>query len=95
MESENRDSLPKWTVTKLTGGSITGEVVKFVEFDENERGKEMHDEPMVGRALIVDPHPIFLYKWMTTPIESIEESIPGERYKFNTKNSTYIVSKNK
>ncbi len=67
---------------------IGGSVVKFVEWDENGRFSKTHDEPAIGRSVILDPH-LFTYTWLTTEITSFEYE--GDVLKFDTKNSKYIL----
>lgn len=67
---------------------ITASVIKFIEWNENGTAKSSHDEPAVGRSIIVDPMILGNYKWMTTAItEIISET------KFKTENSTYTLFK--
>jgi hypothetical protein len=69
---------------------IEGLKIKFIEWDEDDRFKEMHDEPSIGMSLMIDPHP-FNYTWLTTVITSFSEE--GNILKFATKNSNYILEK--
>ena len=62
--------------------------IKFIEWNDDGTGKSVHDEPAIGRSIIVDPVNGLIYKWMTTQIvEILSES------KFKTKNSTYNIYK--
>jgi hypothetical protein len=69
---------------------IEGLKIKFIEWDEDDRFKEMHDEPSIGMSLMIDPHS-FNYTWLTTVITSFSEE--GDILKFATKNSNYILEK--
>ena len=80
------------TLTKKESGEIfRGEIVKFIEFDENGKFKAMHDKHQVGFSCIINPQ-YMNYTWMTTPItEIIEEGwdMQTDILVFKTKNSTY------
>lgn len=69
---------------------IGGSVVKFVEWAEDGRYSKVHDEPAIGRSVILDPH-LFTYTWLTTEITSFEYD--GDVLKFDTNNSKYILEK--
>ena len=74
------------------GLKIKGQVVLFVEFDENGRGKALHEKPEPGFALIVDKTPVS-YKWMTSEITEVMNF--SEKFmQFKTKNSEYTITKN-
>jgi hypothetical protein len=61
--------------------------VRWVEFDEDSKGKSLHEKPMVGYSLIMSPFS-FTFTWMTTTIvEIIEES--NNYLHFKTENSEY------
>ena len=63
--------------------------VMWLEFNEEGRFKSKHDEPAVGRSLMMSPF-TFSFTWQTTPItEIVASSEDGSYIKFNTKNSTY------
>lgn len=67
---------------------MTGSVIKFVEWNEDGSGKAVHDTPALGRSIVLDPHGLGLYKWMTTRItEIISET------EFKTENSIYMLHK--
>jgi hypothetical protein len=65
--------------------------VMWIEFGDNGFFKSKHDEPAIGRSLIMSPFNQF-FTWQTTVItEIIEEK---ENYvKFRTGNSTYELTK--
>ena len=72
----------------LTKESVS---VTWIEWDENSRGKAMHDNIAVGRSLLMSPFSI-AFTWQTTPVTEI--IIQEENFiKFNTKNSTYSLTK--
>lgn len=64
-------------------------VVKFIEWDKEGRGKALHDDIAVGRSMILEPNSLF-YAWLTTVITEIIENSDKE-IKFKTKNSTYTI----
>lgn len=67
---------------------MTGSVVKFIEWNENGVGGKAHDNPAVGRSIVLDPMNYGNYQWLTTEIiEIISET------EFKTKNSTYTLHK--
>jgi len=78
-----------YVLTRLEDNKqITASVIKFIEWNEDGTGKCSHDDPAIGRSIMVDPMVLGNYKWMTTPIiEIISET------KFKTKNSTYTLHK--
>jgi hypothetical protein len=65
-----------------------GDQVGWIEWGENGRYKQLHEEPAVGRSLILDPRSAPFYTWMTTTVTEIIQQ--SENYlKFKTGNSTY------
>jgi hypothetical protein len=67
--------------------------IQWVEFDENGRGKESHDNPMVGCSLLMSPFNAS-FTWMTTVVTEIIEE--RENYvHFKTENSEYILHYNR
>lgn len=69
---------------------LRGDIIKYIEWDEDRGFKELHDEPSIGRSIIVDPHRMS-YTWLTTVITSFSEE--NGVLKFTTKNSNYILEK--
>jgi hypothetical protein len=83
----------KYTLKRLNDGSINvGSKIGWIEWNEIgvATGKEIHDEPSIGRSLILNPHPVS-YTWLTTVITEIVEQKEGY-IKFTTKNSTYELT---
>lgn len=66
--------------------------IRWVEFDENSRGKELHKSPKVGYSLIMSPFGLS-FTWMTTPITEIIEERDNYTH-FKTENSEYILHYN-
>ena len=65
--------------------------VMWVEWNEEGRFKSKHDEPAVGRSLIMSPFNQF-FTWQTTTLTEIVEE--RENYiKFKTRNSNYELWK--
>lgn len=67
------------------------ERILWLEWNDDGRFKEKHDEPSVGLSLIMSPFNEF-FTWQTTPITEIVEQRDGY-IKFNTKNSVYTLLK--
>ena len=61
--------------------------VMWVEFKEDGTFKSKHDEPAIGRSLIMSPFNQF-FTWQTTIITEIVEE-RDDYIKFKTQNSTY------
>jgi hypothetical protein len=67
--------------------------VMWIEFNEQGTFKSKHDEPAVGRSLMMSPF-TFSFTWQTTSITEIIASSEDSSYiKFSTRNSTYELWK--
>lgn len=92
---ETEESEPQFIfkLVRTNDGLIRqGQTIKYVEWEGGigSKAKELHDEPAVGRSLILDPK--FSYNWLTTVITEIVEQ--KENYiKFKTQNSDYELFK--
>ena len=65
--------------------------VKWIEWNEDGTFKDKHDQPLVGRSLIMSPFSQ-AFTWQTTVVTEIVEQ--REDYvKFKTENSSYELSK--
>ena len=65
--------------------------VMWIEFNEQGTFKSKHDEPAVGRSLMMSPF-TFSFTWQTTSVTEIVEE--REDYiKFKTRNSNYELFK--
>ena len=65
--------------------------VMWIEFNEQGTFKSKHDEPAIGRSLMMSPF-TFSFTWQTTSITEILEQ--REDYiKFKTRNSNYELFK--
>jgi hypothetical protein len=65
--------------------------VKWIEWNEDGRFKSKHDEPAIGRSLLMSPFNLF-FTWQTTPITEMLEERDGY-IKFKTENSNYELWK--
>ena len=67
--------------------------ILWIEWNEEGRFKEKHDEIAVGRSLIMSPFNDF-FTWQTTIVTEVLEVAEDLSYiKFKTKNSTYELFK--
>ncbi len=67
--------------------------IMWLEWDDEGRFKEKHNDIGVGRSLIMSPFNHF-FTWQTTLVTEILASEPDSSYiKFKTKNSTYELFK--
>lgn len=79
-------------VRERDGLSNVGHKAGWIEWSEDGKFKELHNEPAVGRSLILDPQRMS-YTWMTTTVTEILEQ--KENYiKFATTNSLYELWEN-
>ena len=65
--------------------------VMWIEFNEQGTFKSKHDEPAVGRSLMMSPF-TFSFTWQTTSITEILEN-QDDYVKFRTLNSNYELWK--
>ena len=66
--------------------------VAWLEWDENSRYKDKHQDIAIGRSLMMSPFSPFYFVWQTTEVTEIVEQ--REDYiKFKTKNSNYELFK--
>ena len=83
----------KYKLIRSDGLQKKGDHLTFVEWNDNTTFKEGHNEPAIGRSVLLDGNR-FNYTWMTTTIKKIVEM--SENYiKFETENSTYELFINK
>lgn len=74
-------------VRERDGLTKESEEVIWLEFDDNGRFKSKHEEPAIGRSLMMSPFKIS-FTWQTTTITEIVEQ--RDNYiKFKTQNSNY------
>lgn len=93
---------PVCELIKLDNGVNTTQVytsntVKFVDYNEDNTYKDIHDEPSIGMSCLMGPT-ITIYKWITSPIAEIYERLEnGNRVsiRFKTQNSFYELNYHK
>jgi hypothetical protein len=83
-----------WKLVRERDGLVNqSKEILWLEFDEKGKFKEKHDEPAIGRSLLMSPFNAY-FTWQTTDItEIVESSEDGSYLKFNTKNSVYELFK--
>ena len=81
-----------WKLVRERDGLTKQSVdVMWIEFNDEGRFKSKHDEPAIGRSLIMSPFSQF-FTWQTTTVTEIVEE--REDYiKFKTQNSNYELWK--
>jgi hypothetical protein len=63
--------------------------IRWIEWDEERRYRDDHEDFAVGRSLMLDPHRMS-FTWLTTKVTEIIAATPNSDYiKFKTTNSTY------
>ena len=89
----NLDEIFRYKLVRERDGLLNvGHQAGWIEWNENGTFKKLHDEPAVGRSLILDPQRMS-YTWMTTTVTEILEQ--KENYiKFATTNSIYELWQN-
>ena len=65
--------------------------VMWIEFNDEGRFKSKHDEPAIGRSLIMSPFNQY-FTWQTTTVTEIVEQ-RDDYIKFKTENSNYELFK--
>ena len=65
--------------------------IKWLEWNEEDRVREDHNEPAIGRSLLMSPFNGY-FTWMTTSITEIVEE-RDDYVKFRTRNSNYELWK--
>jgi hypothetical protein len=85
---------PNWKLVRERDGLVNQSVeVMWLEWNDEGRFKARHNEPAVGRSLLMSPFNQF-FTWQTTAItEIVASSEDGSYLKFNTRNSTYELFK--
>jgi hypothetical protein len=86
------EEAPNWKLVRERDG-LTKQSVKitWIEWNEDGRFKAMHDEPAIGRSLLMGPFNAF-FTWQTTTVTEIVEQ--REDYiQFRTQNSNYELSR--
>lgn len=75
---------------KGDGKELYGQEAKWIEWTEEGKFRELHDEPGIGRSCILDPKRGPYFTWMTTTVTSFEISESGS-VNFTTENSEYVL----
>lgn len=90
--AEAFDFQPKYRLVRERDGLIKqSEDIMWLEFGEDKYFKSRHEEPAIGRSLIMSPFNAF-FTWQTTSVTEIIEQ--REDYiKFKTENSNYELFK--
>ena len=90
--AEAFDFQPKYRLVRERDGLIKqSEDIMWLEFGEDKYFKSRHEEPAIGRSLIMSPFNAF-FTWQTTSVTEIVEQ--REDYiKFKTENSNYELFK--
>lgn len=90
----NLDEIFRYKLVRERDGlTNVGHQAGWIEWSEDGKFKELHNEPAVGRSLILDPQRMS-YTWLTTTVTEILEQ--KENYiKFATTNSIYQLYKNR
>ncbi len=83
-----------WKLIREHDGLVNhSKEILWLEWDENGRFKEKHNDIAVGRSLMMSPFNHF-FTWQTTDVKEILASTADSSYiKFKTKNSTYELFK--
>ena len=78
-----------YKLTRLGDGLVKqSEDVIWIEWDSEGRLDSIHNEPAIGRSLMMSPFNIF-FTWQTTPITAFEVTDSG--VEFVTENSNYVL----
>jgi YD repeat-containing protein len=83
-----------WRLVRERDGLVNrSKEILWLEWNEDGRFKEKHDDIAVGRSLIMSPFNHF-FTWQTTSVTEVLEVAEDLSYiKFKTKNSTYELFK--
>jgi hypothetical protein len=82
-------AIDNYVVTrKEDNKQMTANTVKFIQWNENGVGGSLHEEPAIGRSIVLDLTGPESYKWLTSQIVEIISNT-----EFKTKNSTYTLHK--
>jgi len=81
----------KYKLKRIDDGLVKeANKVIYIEWNDNSTFKSKHDEPAIGRSIMLDSNN-FNYTWLTTPIVEILEE--KDKYiKFRTENSIYELN---
>lgn len=85
------DKLNWRLVREWDGLNKKSKAIMWLEWNENGTLKSKHDEPAVGRSLLMSPFN-HAFTWQTTTITELIE-VKDDYIKFKTENSTYELFK--
>jgi len=86
------DDKLNWRLVREGDGlNKTSKGILWMEWNEDGTFKEKHDEPAIGRSLLMSPFNHF-FTWQCTQLTEIIDQQEGY-LKFKTKNSTYELFK--
>jgi len=90
--SEGTTPIAVWVLTKDDDERFikVSKEVCWIEFGDDNRFKEQHFFPGIGRSLLMSPFNEF-FTWQTTVVTEITEQTPV-LVKFKTKNSLYTLT---
>lgn len=92
-EEHNENESFKYKLVRENDGLIKkGNVIYWIEWDEQGRGKKPHKEPVIGYSLVLDPA-YGDYIWLTTALTEILDR-QDNYLKFKTENSIYELFTN-
>ena len=92
---DDKTTITSW-VLKKTDDPFFNKVsvgIGWIEFGEDGRGKKLHEQPAIGRSLVMSPFNEF-FTWQTTTVTEILQESEDEIV-FKTKNSIYNLKHNK
>ena len=82
---------PTIKLVKSNGETHSGTQYKFVEWNEQDKFKQFHDEPQIGYSVMINPQ-YAEFTWLTTIITEIKSDTTDKNVRciaFKTKNSSY------
>ena len=86
------EEVHNWKLVREGDGlTKTSSKVKWIEWNEDGRAKDIHDTPAVGYSLIMSPFNQF-FTWQTTTITEILYAEEDGSVRFKTKNSIYTLT---
>jgi len=92
--NEGTTPIAVWVLERESDGlTKVSKDICWIEFGNDNRFKEQHFEPGVGRSLLMGPFNEF-FTWQTTIVTEVIEST-SEFIKFKTENSTYTLKHKK
>lgn len=91
VDTDEESSELKYTLVRESDGKTKhSKEIRWVEFDEQGRGKTLHKDIAVGRSCLMSPLNVY-FTWMTTLVTEIVSQTENE-IKFKTQNSNYTLT---